>query len=114
MACGGVDTSIDRVALHHYLTWHAVVPAPRTILSGVRKLAPGTLPLVDPDGTEHEETYWDVAFECRAEHAEWSGDDWAAAVLEALPRASSPLTARWCSQARAPTKSSPATTGTPR
>ena len=27
---GDVDTSIDPVALHHYLTWHAVVPAPRT------------------------------------------------------------------------------------
>ena len=27
IAGGGVDTSIDRDALHHYLTWHAVVPA---------------------------------------------------------------------------------------
>ncbi|MCW2510283.1 MAG: Asparagine synthetase, partial [Modestobacter sp.] len=32
---GGVDTSIDPVALHHYMSFHAVVPAPRTILSGV-------------------------------------------------------------------------------
>ncbi len=34
LAGGGIDTTIDPVALHHYLSWHAVVPAPRTILSG--------------------------------------------------------------------------------
>ena len=27
--------SVDPVALHHYLSWHSVVPAPRTILRGV-------------------------------------------------------------------------------
>ena len=27
---GGVDTDIDPVALHHYMTFHSVVPAPRT------------------------------------------------------------------------------------
>jgi asparagine synthase (glutamine-hydrolysing) len=42
LAAGGVDTSIDPVALHHLFTLHAVVPAPRTIFNGVRKLAPGT------------------------------------------------------------------------
>ncbi len=41
VAGGGVDTTIDRVALHHYMTFHSVVPAPRTILRGVRKL-PGS------------------------------------------------------------------------
>ncbi len=40
LAGGGVDTRIDPIALHHYLTFHSVVPAPRTILCGVRKLAP--------------------------------------------------------------------------
>ena len=42
LAAGGVDTGIDPVALHHHFTLHAVVPAPRTILKGVRKLAPAT------------------------------------------------------------------------
>jgi asparagine synthase (glutamine-hydrolysing) len=36
LAAGGVDTSIDPVALNHYLSFHAVVPPPRTILKGVR------------------------------------------------------------------------------
>ena len=43
LAAGGVDTNVDPVALHHYLSWHSVVPAPRTILNGVRKLAPATV-----------------------------------------------------------------------
>ncbi|MFC7659371.1 hypothetical protein ACFQV8_27480 [Pseudonocardia benzenivorans] len=34
LAGGEVDTSIDPVALHHYMTFHSVVPAPRTILTG--------------------------------------------------------------------------------
>src|SRR3954454_18017344 len=42
LAGGGVDTSIDPVALHHYLSFHSVVPAPRTLLAGVRKLHPAT------------------------------------------------------------------------
>ena len=41
LAGGGVDTSIDPVALHHYLTFHAVVPAPRTILRGRAQAAAG-------------------------------------------------------------------------
>lgn len=34
LAAGGIDTSIDRVALACYMTFHSVVPAPRTILRG--------------------------------------------------------------------------------
>jgi asparagine synthase (glutamine-hydrolysing) len=58
VAGGGVDTSIDPVALHHYLTFHAVVPAPRTLLSGVTKLAPATILVVEPDGRRREREYW--------------------------------------------------------
>jgi asparagine synthase (glutamine-hydrolysing) len=50
LAGGGVNTELDPVALHHYLSWHAVVPAPRTILAGVRKLAPATVMIVEADG----------------------------------------------------------------
>src|SRR3954467_15110214 len=51
---GDVDTSIDPVALHHYLTWHAVVPAPRTLLNGVRKLPPATVRVIEADGSSAE------------------------------------------------------------
>ncbi len=48
---GGVDTSLDVDALHNYMTFHAVVPPPRTILKGVRKLPPATLRVYNRDGT---------------------------------------------------------------
>ena len=54
LAAGGVDTSIDKVALHHYMTFHSVVPAPRTILAGVRKLPPATVRVIEADGTSTE------------------------------------------------------------
>ena len=62
LRAGDVDTTIDRVALHHYLSWHSVVPAPRTILRGVRKLAPATVLIVEPDGRRAARVYWDPPF----------------------------------------------------
>jgi len=84
LAGGGVDTSIDPVALHQYLTFHSVVPAPRTILRGVRKLPPATLLAVEPDGRRNETTYWRTEFGRRPEHEGWSPRDWQDAVLGAL------------------------------
>src|SRR3712207_2403711 len=58
VAGGGIDTALDPVALHHYLSWHAVVPAPRTVLAGVRKLPPATVMTVEPDGRRTSWEYW--------------------------------------------------------
>jgi asparagine synthase (glutamine-hydrolysing) len=58
LAAGGVDTSIDPVALHHQFTLHAVIPAPRTILNGVRKLEPGHTLTIEKDGTSTLRQYW--------------------------------------------------------
>lgn len=84
LAAGEVDTAIDPVALHHYLSWHAVVPAPPTILRGVRKLPPATVRVVEADGTSREHRYWQPRYERRPEHAAWSARDWEDAVEEAL------------------------------
>ncbi|MDX1874807.1 N-acetylglutaminylglutamine amidotransferase [Mycolicibacterium sp. 120266] len=84
VAGGGVDTSIDPVALHHYLSFHSVVPAPHTILRGVRKLAPGTVMRIEPDGRRVERTYWNPVFERVAERASWSERDWEDALLASL------------------------------
>jgi asparagine synthase (glutamine-hydrolysing) len=84
LQAGDVDTSIDPVALHHYLTWHAVVPAPRTIVNGVRKLPPATVRVVEADGTSREHRYWEARYERRPEHASWSARDWEDAIEEAL------------------------------
>ncbi|SDD34907.1 asparagine synthase (glutamine-hydrolysing) [Geodermatophilus telluris] len=84
LRAGDVDTSIDPVALHHYLTWHAVVPAPRTLLNGVRKLPPATVRVIEADGTSREHRYWEPVYERRAEQQGWSARDWEDAIEEAL------------------------------
>jgi asparagine synthase (glutamine-hydrolysing) len=84
LAGGDVDTSIDRTALHHYLTFHAVVPAPHTILAGVRKLEPATILRIEPDGSEQRTTYWSPSFVRDAERSQMSVRDWEDAILDAL------------------------------
>ena len=84
LAGGGVDTHIDPVALHHYLTFHSVVPPPRTILRGVSKIPPASLVAIEPDGRRTTTTYWEPDFSRRADRADWSERDWEDAVLAAL------------------------------
>jgi asparagine synthase (glutamine-hydrolysing) len=84
LAGGDVDTSVDPVALHHYLSFHSIVPAPRTILHGVRKLAPATVLVLERDGTRRERRYWNPPFERDPARAEWSAPEWEEALLEAL------------------------------
>src|SRR3712207_3593113 len=81
---GGVDTSIDPVALHHYMSFHAVVPAPRTILTGVGKLPPATVRTYEPDGRESDWEYWRPVHERRAEFADLQPVEWQERVLEQL------------------------------
>jgi asparagine synthase (glutamine-hydrolysing) len=87
LAGGGIDTSLDPVALHHYFMWHAVVPPPRTVLRGVRKLPPATLLAIEPDGRRTETRWWTAPFDRDEEHARWSKEDWERALLDALRRA---------------------------
>ncbi len=84
VAGGDLDTSIDPVALHHYLSFHAVVPAPHTILNGVRKLPPATILAIEPDGTRTQTEYWEPNFTRDPDRADWSERDWEDAVLESM------------------------------
>lgn len=84
LAGGDVDTRIDPIALHHYMTFHSVVPSPRTILRGVSKLPPASLMAIEPDGKVVTTTYWEPDFTRRADRADWSEKDWEDAVLESL------------------------------
>ena len=79
-----VDTSIDLEALHTYMTFHAVVPPPRTILKGVRKLPPATVRRITPDGTSNDRVYWAPPYERRPGEASVSREEWRDRVLEAL------------------------------
>jgi asparagine synthase (glutamine-hydrolysing) len=87
LAAGDVDTDLDRVALHHYMTFHSVVPAPRTILSGVRKLPPATVRVIRRDGTRTDTVYWKPSFTRLPEHGghdRHSREEWREAVLAGL------------------------------
>src|SRR4029077_20337410 len=84
LAGGGVDTRIDSVALHHYLSFHSVVPPPRTILRGVSKVPPSSLVAIEPNIRRTTTTYWEPDFRRRAETADWSERDWEDAVIASL------------------------------
>jgi len=77
-----VDTAIDPVALHQQLTLHAVIPAPHTILRGIRKLAPATTLTLDAQGKERQRVYWRLTAQRPAQpHTE---AEWTEAVHDAL------------------------------
>lgn len=84
LAAGGVDTAIDPVALNHYLSFHAVVPAPYTLFSGVRKLAPGTLLTIEADGRRSERRFWSLDYSRSAADENRSFEAWREILLEAL------------------------------
>ncbi len=79
---GGVDTTLDAVALHHHFTLHTVVPAPRTVLKGVRKLPPASSLRLDPDGSITEQVYWTLDATRPAKAL--SEAEWLAATREQL------------------------------
>ncbi len=84
LAAGDVDTTIDPVGLHHYLSFHSVVPAPRTILAGVHKLPPATVRTIQPDGQREDRQYWQPAFSRGGAGSGLDLTDWPGAVLDAL------------------------------
>jgi asparagine synthase (glutamine-hydrolysing) len=84
LAGGGVDTSLDLVALHNYLSFHSVVPAPRTLLNGVRRIEPATLVRVKGDGATTETRYWAPSYARDPAREDMTDDEWSGAVLDAL------------------------------
>jgi len=84
LAAGGIDTEIDRVGLHNYMSFHAVVPAPRTILKGVKKLPPATIRVMEPNGEVKDHVYWKVNYERTDEETHMSAEEWRERLLAAL------------------------------
>jgi asparagine synthase (glutamine-hydrolysing) len=85
LAAGEVDDRIDPVALHHHLTLHAVVPAPRTLLHGLRKLRPGHSMTFTVKGERSLRRYWQL--ETARPDTPMSEWEWIEAIHEALRRA---------------------------
>jgi asparagine synthase (glutamine-hydrolysing) len=90
LAGGGIDTSLDPVALHYFFSFHGAAPPPRTVLSGVKKLPPATLLAIEPDGACTIERYWQFTVGERGSDARTTADEWtdevAAAMKEAVNR----------------------------
>ncbi len=82
LCASDVDTSIDPLALHNQLTLHAVVPAPRTILTGIRKLEPGTSMTVNLKGEVVTQRYWQLNAQRPA--LVRSESEWIEAIHDAL------------------------------
>ncbi|MFK7815286.1 MAG: N-acetylglutaminylglutamine amidotransferase [Gammaproteobacteria bacterium] len=71
LAAGDVNTEFDAIGLHHHLTLHAVVPAPTTILKGIRKVPPAHYMVINKHGKIITERYWKL----RAENIETFRDE---------------------------------------
>ena len=87
LAAGGVNTRIDPAGLHHYMSFHAVVPRDRTILAGVCRVPPATLMIIEPDGRFHQQRYWHAHFGVHQGDEQLDEPEWRTAVLEAMTTA---------------------------
>lgn len=87
LAAGDIDLALDPVGLHHYLSWHSIVPAPRTILNAVKKLPPATIRIIQPGGSSEEYVYWAPNYGRQPAHAWWSQQEWEFAIERTLRQA---------------------------
>ncbi len=84
LAGGDLDTRLDPVALNFYLNFHAVVPAPRTILASVEKLPPATWLRVDAQGRREQHCWWAPTYGPREEERAFELADWRELTLQTL------------------------------
>lgn len=84
LAAGHINTDINAVGLHHQLTLHAVIPAPDTIVHGIKKLAPGTTIKVDPNGGMKYHRYWHLKATRDPAKADWTEEQWTQAIHDSL------------------------------
>jgi len=79
-----IKKNISKQALHYYLSLHAVVPAPHTLIEGVFKLPPATTMTVKKDGTTIQRPYWHLSFERDSEEEKYTIEDWKRYLSTAL------------------------------
>ncbi|OLU27810.1 N-acetylglutaminylglutamine amidotransferase [Pseudomonas sp. PA27(2017)] len=87
MKGGDIGKTLDPIALNHYLNFHAVVPAPRTILAGVEKLPPATWMRIDTNGNVEQKVWWTLNFGPNADEANFTFEDWRDATLDSMREA---------------------------
>lgn len=84
---GDIARTLDAVALNHYLNFHAVVPAPRTILAGVEKLPPATWMRIDAEGKFEQKTWWTLQFGPQGDETNYGLEEWRNQTLETMREA---------------------------
>jgi asparagine synthase (glutamine-hydrolysing) len=84
---GDIARTLDAVALNHYLNFHAVVPAPRTILAGVEKLPPATWMRIDAEGKIEQKTWWTLQFGPQGDETNYGLEEWRDQTLETMREA---------------------------
>ena len=82
LAGGGIDTGVDAEGLHFQYTLHAVIPAPHTILKGIRKLEPAHSLMIGADGSARKQRYWEL--DARRGDLQLSEPEWVEAIHEKL------------------------------
>ncbi|MDP2243291.1 N-acetylglutaminylglutamine amidotransferase [Pseudomonas sp.] len=87
LAGGDIGKTLDPIALNHYLNFHAVVPAPRTILAGVEKLPAASWMLIDAQGNCEQQTWWSLQFGPQGDEVDFSLQDWSERVLDGMREA---------------------------
>lgn len=81
---GGFDTSIDPVALHHYMSWHSIVPGSHTLLRGVTKLPAASTLVVNDEGTMTQQEYWSLDYKRGSFAEKWDMGRWVDTFYDAL------------------------------
>ncbi len=74
---------VDPEALHYYLSFHSVVPAPKTLVQGCHKLEPGHF-LRIKDGNVEIKKYWDLGYRRDPSMEKWTEKDWVKALQDQL------------------------------
>jgi asparagine synthase (glutamine-hydrolysing) len=70
--------------LHHFFSFHAAVPPPRTVLKGVKKLEPATILTLQPDGTRTSRRYWGFTVGQPLNDRRMTQEEWSDAVADAM------------------------------
>ncbi len=84
---GEINTEIDPIGLHHQFTLHGVIPAPHTILKGIKKLEPGHWLIINPDGQIYKKQYWRLESKAIHKNTYKTEKQWITALHKQLKKA---------------------------
>lgn len=82
LATGVCDTSLNPEALHHQLSLHAVVPAPKTLFNGIHKCPPAHFMTLNGRGEISERRYWNLS--AKRSNATKTVEEWQYDIRQAL------------------------------